>query len=61
MEDWYAEEFEPFTLTYTWHRRIGDERFAQTVKVVCNTDLEADVHFERMFQREGRDVKYSVD
>jgi hypothetical protein len=61
MEDWYTEEFEPFTLTYTWHRRIGDERVAQTVRVVCNTDLEADVHFERMFQREGRDVKYSVD
>ena len=61
MEDLYTEEFEPFTLTYTWHRRIGDERFAQTVKVVCNTDLEADVHFEQMFQREGRDVKYSVD
>ena len=61
MEDWYTEEFEPFTLTYTWHRRIGDERFAQDVRVVCNTQGESDDAFEVMFRREGHDVKYSVD
>ena len=61
MEDMYTEEFEPFTLTYTWHRRIGDERFAQDVRVGCNTQGESDDAFEVMFQREGHDVRYSVD
>ena len=61
MEDMYTEEFERFTLTYTWHRRIGDERFAQDVRVVCNTQGESDDAFEVMFQREGHDVRYSVD
>ena len=59
MEDMYAVL--PLTLTYTWHRKIGDERFAQTVKVVCNTQCESDDAFEVMFGREGHDVKYSVD
>ena len=61
MEDWDTEEFEPFTLTYTGHRRSGDERFAQDVRVVCNTQGESDDAFEVMFQREGHDVRYSVD
>jgi len=61
MEDMYAEEFEPFTLTYTWHQRIGDELFAKLFKVVCNTQGESDDAFEVMFKREGRDVMYSVD
>ena len=63
MEDMYTEEFEPFTLTYTWNRRVGDEheRVAQTVRVVCNTQGESDDAFEVMFSREGHAVEYSVD
>tara|TARA_A100001011_G_C13743906_1_gene608573 strand:+ start:322 stop:513 length:192 start_codon:yes stop_codon:yes gene_type:complete len=55
------EEFEPFTLSYTWHKRIGDERYEYPVVVYCSHEEIADLQMRLMFEREGRSVIYSID
>lgn len=53
MEDMYTEEFEPFTLTYSYPGHV--------VSVRCENEGEADDAFREMFQKCGPEVKYSVD
>ena len=47
------EEFEPFTLGYTWN---GVE-----LSFYCGTQGEADHELLLMFERCGTDVAYSID
>ena len=45
----------PFTLSYTCpHTNIK-------ISVWCKDEEKADIEFERMFARCGRDIAYSVD
>ena len=53
MEKIFIEEFEPFTLTYSYPGHI--------VSVRCDDEEQADLAFREMFDRCGDDVKYSVD
>ena len=49
------EDFETFTLSYTCpHTGIK-------ISVWCGSSEKADIEFERMFTRCGRDIKYSID
>tara|TARA_B100000686_G_scaffold299946_1_gene334120 strand:- start:3603 stop:3764 length:162 start_codon:yes stop_codon:yes gene_type:complete len=52
------EDFEPFTLTYTWNPKAGP---AIKISVFCGDPGKADDEFSLMFRRCGRNVEYSVD
>ena len=49
----YDDEFEPFTLGYTWN--------GVALSIYCGTQGEADHEMSLMFDRCGTDVKYSID
>ena len=49
----YDEEFEPFTLGYTWNN--------VRLSIYCGTQGEADHEICLMFDRCGINVKYSID
>ena len=53
------EDFEPFTLSYTWIPVTGTPSIR--ISVFCRDEGKADDEFELMFSRCGIDVPYSID